>query len=612
MFDPTRVDALYASNPSIPQQEMAAIAANRPDLHAALASNPALYPELRAWLATSPNPQVQQALRDFAARSQSFAPQAPAMGGAPQAAAMGGAPQASSNKKVAIIAGSAVAALVVVAGGALAVGALMGGGGKNSAQDVASAFDEGIANNNLISLYTLIAPSERDTVIPLKDLSTKGFDAEELFGSSALADYASAITVNSSQMTYTVTNQSADIATIDITDWQIDATVNAGEFSDSLRTRYMKATSATSLTDAEEDLFTSIADEGEENITEDLVDSDNVMRLVAVKEKGDWYLSPSMSMAEAELAASWSPKTPDYTAAYTDMKGATSPEAAVQELVEAARVSSNTATDAAVLSLLPLPERRVAAVYGDALEQVDDGASALSDTANDLMIHWDLKSTTVDGGAIVSLGATSIDVDDAVISFDGAKMTVSADGRSVETDLGRGLENPERIGVFTVKEDGTWRVSMSGTALNLFTLHASDDALAEAITGISDLIAQLDGDTDEIRDFEAIAERIPPVGALTVVGWNLWNDFSDAFGGDVSGLVPGVSSTPSTTLQPTMSASDMQQLAGRCSADDLRACDDLYWGIYMDEDNQYYDLVDQCNGKGIAGDGGFCDLLYGD
>ena len=55
-----------AADPNTPAETLAWIAQSRPDLHAALASNPGLYPELRQWLGQSPDPAVQQALQQFA------------------------------------------------------------------------------------------------------------------------------------------------------------------------------------------------------------------------------------------------------------------------------------------------------------------------------------------------------------------------------------------------------------------------------------------------------------------------------------------------------------------------------------------------------------------
>lgn len=62
MTDPNHYTPHMAANPALPQADMQQIAASRPDLLPALATNPALYPELRAWLENHPNPAVRSAL----------------------------------------------------------------------------------------------------------------------------------------------------------------------------------------------------------------------------------------------------------------------------------------------------------------------------------------------------------------------------------------------------------------------------------------------------------------------------------------------------------------------------------------------------------------------
>ncbi len=54
--------ATMAADPALPQEDMQQIAASRPDLLPALASNPALYPALREWLEKQPNAAVRAAL----------------------------------------------------------------------------------------------------------------------------------------------------------------------------------------------------------------------------------------------------------------------------------------------------------------------------------------------------------------------------------------------------------------------------------------------------------------------------------------------------------------------------------------------------------------------
>ncbi|MCS6711822.1 hypothetical protein JSY14_07225 [Brachybacterium sp. EF45031] len=56
-------DAFAASSADSPLEELRRIAAERPDLHAALARNPATYQDLLRWLATSGDPEVAEAAK---------------------------------------------------------------------------------------------------------------------------------------------------------------------------------------------------------------------------------------------------------------------------------------------------------------------------------------------------------------------------------------------------------------------------------------------------------------------------------------------------------------------------------------------------------------------
>ena len=62
MTDPSAFSPEQASDPGTSAQDMAAIAAGRPDLWPALAANPSLYPDLRQWLGRIDDPAVKEAL----------------------------------------------------------------------------------------------------------------------------------------------------------------------------------------------------------------------------------------------------------------------------------------------------------------------------------------------------------------------------------------------------------------------------------------------------------------------------------------------------------------------------------------------------------------------
>ena len=74
MTDSSEFSPEQASDPGTSMQDMARIAAERPDLWASLAANPSLYPDLREWLGQVDDPAVKKALN---ASAQQAAGQVP-------------------------------------------------------------------------------------------------------------------------------------------------------------------------------------------------------------------------------------------------------------------------------------------------------------------------------------------------------------------------------------------------------------------------------------------------------------------------------------------------------------------------------------------------------
>ena len=124
-------DRLAAASPTTPAAELARIAASRPDLHPALAANPATYPDLVDWLRTSPDPAVQTALAQRTTppaqpeptRTKTEAPAkaVDASAAAPSAKAGGTTPRRILRRRPLAIAAAALAVVLVLAvGGAFA------------------------------------------------------------------------------------------------------------------------------------------------------------------------------------------------------------------------------------------------------------------------------------------------------------------------------------------------------------------------------------------------------------------------------------------------------------------------------------------------------------
>ena len=444
----------------------------------------------------------------------------------------GQAPQQGAKKSrgrmAAIISVIVVAVLVVIGGGAFALTRFLPGAGGFAtpnalANSVSSAFD----SNKLANLAPALAPSELEAAtLWQKDYKANGkADWTKLMSPEAMADYIGQIDISKSTIEHTVDEKSENLSLITITKWEGEITVKP-ELADKFREYYEKA-KGDKLTADESKMFDDLKREISEepnysgNILQRLFNTDK-LTLVSVKEGGKWYISPVMTMAEQMV--SYSSVTPNYSADFTNVEGAKSPEEAVSGMVDALRNGAGMG-DKDFYRFLDLPERRVAAVYG--------GSGSTGGVGDSIQVNWGLTSTKVSGGAVVNFGTTSITFDGSYkVEFNNDTVTYSyADSgsgynsrytspkpQSQTVRFTEGLVNPERLGVFAVQDNTGWHVSFISTVGNLTLLEATDAAVNEAVNGMSSSFGSGSSvSTNELRD---LATTNKPVGAMLVIVWN--------------------------------------------------------------------------------------------
>lgn len=463
------------------------------------------------------NPQYQGQVPQPGAYNPQYQGQAPQQGA-----------KKSRGKMAAIISVIVVAVLVVIGGGAFALTRFLPGAGGFAtpnalANSISSAFD----SNKLANLAPALAPSELEAAtLWQKDYKANGkADWTKLMSPEALADYIGQIDISKSTIEHTVDEKSDNLSLITITKWEGEITVKP-ELADKFRENYEKA-KGDKLTADESKMFDDLKRQISEepnysgNILQRLFNTDK-LTLVSVKEGGKWYISPVMTMAEQMV--SYSSVTPNYSADFTNVEGAKSPEEAVSGMVDALRNGAGMG-DKDFYRFLDLPERRVAAVYG--------GSSSTGGVGDSIQVNWGLTSTKVSGGAIVNFGTTSITFDGSYkVEFNNDTVTYSyADSgssynsrytsskpQSQTVRFTEGLVNPERLGVFAVQDNTGWHVSFISTVGNLNLLEATDAAVNEAVNGMSSSFGSGSSvSTNELRD---MATTNKPVGAMLVIVWN--------------------------------------------------------------------------------------------
>lgn len=459
---------------------------------------------------------------------QPVRPNGPFPGQMPQA------PRKKSNKGAALIAAIVAVVLVVIGGGAFALTRSASARGFSSPDALANSINSAFDSNKLANLAPALAPSELEAAtLWQKDYKANGkADWTKLMSPEALADYVDQIDISKSTIEHTVDEKSDNLSLITITKWEGEVTVKP-ELADKFRENYEKA-KGDKLTADESKMFDDFKREIEKestfsgNILQRLFQTDK-LTLVSVKEGGKWYISPTMTIAEQMVSDS--SVTPNYGADFTNVEGAKSPEEAVSGMVDALRNGAGIG-DKDFYRFLDLPERRVAAVYGSAGSS--NSATSSANIGAGIQVNWGLKSTKVSGGSVVNFGTTSITMDGGYkVEFNNDTVTYSypeysaygynsrnttPQTQSQTVRFTEGLVNPERLGIFTVKGDKGWHVSLIGTVGNLNLLEATDAAVNDAVNGLSGFAgSSTEVSANELRD---MATTNKPVGAMLVIVWN--------------------------------------------------------------------------------------------
>ena len=735
MTDSSEFSPEQAADPGTSMQDMARIAAERPDLWASLAANPSLYPDLREWLGQVDDPAVKEALSASAQRAAERVPagdepaEAPAAEEAPaddapvaevedvkadgaeadsaqetptaeavsaenasepvaaeeapvddapaaevedvkadgaeadsaqetptaamgtppppppsaSTAAMGtppppppSAPTAAMGtppppparaggkrrRKKWVPIAAVLAVVLAVGGGTFAVYTYLTQRGAASPDEVMSTVSQAIADKDIISMFKMVSPSEIDTVADSADAirdggsdSRKGSskaDPGALLSKDAINNYLEALDVSTSDMTYTVDQKSDDLAVATISSWHLDVRVDQS-LADTLRTRYQSA-KGSSLTDDEEEFFSDL-DFSDLSYDGDVADDfrdDIPLEIVMIKEDGRWFISPLMTSAQWNYRdrAQWDDdvEAPNYEADFSSVKGADSPEAAVQNLTEAildARRPSDMLEDN-VTGLLSLPERRLAMVYGPVM--VGDDRKFSERASENVKIDWDLTSTDIGGGqAVVQPGNSKItlnpDDEDEKITFEfkGNTMKVTtpaSENNTASVDFTRQLKDPDRLGVVVEKSDGTWHVSSSGTIVNIFNLRPSERALDK----FSDTLEDLGVDPDDSDDLADTITQSVAIATPILVGVDIAEQLQD-----VNWRAPY---RPSYDSYDSYSGYSTADYYSQCTSGDMSACDRLYYASSSGSFDESYGR--SCGGRNYSLDyGGQCESRYG-
>ncbi|MDR2257415.1 MAG: hypothetical protein LBE25_15665 [Arthrobacter sp.] len=402
----------------------------------------------------------------------------------------GDQPRRRRGRVIAWTAGGTAVALVAAGFGGFALVAQASQRGADSASSAIERLDKGFREKNLTELAKLVSPSEARPFF--ENFKALGLDSglDKLASNSkvpfgemdteGLKQVLDSITIETSQMDFTVSEKSSTIALAELTSWKLKATVNKDAFVDAVINLQERA-GVKDTAKMRTELSDSMKDADLSYDGDVVSESNDKLSIALVKESDRWYFSPIMTAAEAAYQASGSEKSPSYDADVEGAAGKASGTEAVQALLD--RLSSLSGPDDLLsddmVSLLSMPERRALMVYGPALRG-DSSTGGDAGRSEYFKAEWRLTEHRVsDDLVIVGPGTSTITLNgdsSQQITFDGAKVT--ANGKTV--DFGRALTDPSRLGIAAVRENGTWHVALMETGTNLVTLHGNEKGVGLA------------------------------------------------------------------------------------------------------------------------------------
>jgi len=462
--------AAQAHDPATSAGRLAWIAENRPDLRAAVAAHPAAYPDLLDWLARLGDAGVDAAL----ARRGGGAPRAvPAWAVAGTAVRRGNAPT-WRLPRWAVVVVAAVAGLAVLGLGAwVLVTQVLFPRGAESPEAAVTGLAAAVQEGDPVKTWLLLSPDEVGGLEDgVRDLGDRA-DALGLLGTGS----AGAVRVTG--LTTRTTTVSDDRARVDITGGTL--TYTPGRSGQGVRARALAARVGADTDDAGEAKTTTV------DLADVAGDLDGGLSVSVVKDGRRWFISPLLTVGA--LVGRAQGNAPREMSADQLARSASSPEAAVQQLLAALGRSDASAVAGALSEAEGLP--------------VLENAQAVSDS----QVAEDVTDIVPVGTSVARDGKRAVVTLDGIsgVGRDGEKSSVTYGGGCVTSDGERECAParyrvllPAKLQVVTVREgDGRWGVSVVdslGMALE-HALDASDADLLRALDlqATAGPVATLDG-----------------------------------------------------------------------------------------------------------------------
>ncbi|WP_282858597.1 hypothetical protein [Pseudoclavibacter helvolus] len=485
------IDARLLANPHLPAEELARIAAARPDLHRAVAAHPNVYPGLADWIdsaAASPTAPQQSYVQRIIATPNGDGPAA-----TPQ-------PVGRTRKRLAtrtkIIAATTIGA-VVIAAGAGGAWAVMTFGGAASPEAAAERLIDSALSLDVLGLAGSLAPSEisvfRESLEHLSSLQPAEGEAPL---ADSLKNLAEAVEITKAGLAFETEEVVDDVSRVTVTEGTVtidgDPAAIASIMTATVRSNFVALQEQYGFSGAEADrALDTMAQDAEQQLGDvlpytidfaDLVDAaeqgdGSIMpSVMTVKESTGWFVSPMLSYFDAAYLqrAHWDPDVRPLPSSLPEPQQFATPEEAAEGLSEAVVDLFRTGDTDTLASALPLVERRAVGLYGETFygeggfeSNLEESIFTTEETAGKTLVSID--SLVMELGDSTSVTRTALT--GSCFEYETTSTTSTYSGYSYN-DSGSGclgdlpvlaeldIDNPTLV---AVEENGGWFISPIAT-----------------------------------------------------------------------------------------------------------------------------------------------------
>jgi hypothetical protein len=397
-------------------------------------------------------------------------------------------PSSGSGTRKWILVGAGVVAVLGVC--VVAVRSLSGGSdGADSPQAAVEAMVASLTNEDPVAMVNVMAPTEMRTAGSLMQRSVDALTGD---GETAnrLRDFGIDLTVEDLlpgleldvvESEYDVENLSDDVAKVTVQKLEVDWDFDINEFLDHVDVDAI----AGGVVDEQELVDEFVNNVGGSFDLADLGADEDQLFLMAVKEDGEWYISPTYSILEQVRIANDMPE-----ADFSEPKGegADSLEAGIEQMGMAL-------VDGDVDGIIgALPPSRYQAFYAYREMLVELAGPDMAGTEVDISVG-EVREFDDNQGIGVELIDLSVEVEDSGLEIDGNCATLIEYGERTEyclDDLGDaaapfedGIPGIDKFWLVMVKEDGKYYVDPIGTIISVIDA-IDEDEMSDKLEEIAD------------------------------------------------------------------------------------------------------------------------------